>query len=399
MLEPKYTASEQSLGYMYQARFALLRLLQLPEDTAVLIEKDDDLDFIDSEGTKSLTSLKHKAIGDRLTNLSTDFWKSVRIWLASYNRDGRLGCNLRFFIFTTSKVAEDSFLSSFLSTTKPDIHSILSLAQDVLAKTGSQTILPIKVEFDKLNEKERKDFLSRIIIFDDNLRIDEVPDQIRNQYMRTIRPQFRTAVLERLEGWWNDVVVQLLSKKRTTEVFGRELSDKLSEIADEFKTDNLPIDFRRAKPEEGAHPENDDRLFVVQLRTIGIQTGRIQNAIYDYYRAFQQRSSWARETLLLGGEMEEYEERLINEWERYRDVICESLRDDSVEDELIAAGRELYNWAELNTNYLRIRERVSEPYVVRGNYHILANQHPIPKVYWHPKFLQRIENILLGSAK
>ena len=45
-----FSAGEQALGYTYQARFALLRLLQLPEETAVLMEKDDDLDFMDDKG-------------------------------------------------------------------------------------------------------------------------------------------------------------------------------------------------------------------------------------------------------------------------------------------------------------------------------------------------------------
>ncbi len=77
----KYSAGEQGLGYIYQGRLALLQLLRLPEDTAVFLEKDDDLDFIDGSGGKSLASLKHKAVGDKLTDLSTDFWKSANIWL------------------------------------------------------------------------------------------------------------------------------------------------------------------------------------------------------------------------------------------------------------------------------------------------------------------------------
>ena len=85
----KYSAGEQGLGYIYQGRLALLHLLQLAEDTAVFFEKDDDLDFTDIDGGKSLASLKHKAVGDRLTNLSSDFWKSVNIWLARYKRNGR----------------------------------------------------------------------------------------------------------------------------------------------------------------------------------------------------------------------------------------------------------------------------------------------------------------------
>src|SRR5665811_870416 len=94
----KFSAGEQGLGYIYQPRLALLHLLQLPEDTAVFLEKDDDLDFVDSGGGKSLASLKHKAVGDSLADLSTDFWRSVRIWLARYKRDGRVASNLRFFL-------------------------------------------------------------------------------------------------------------------------------------------------------------------------------------------------------------------------------------------------------------------------------------------------------------
>lgn len=100
----KFSAGEQGLGYIYQARLALLRLLQLPENTAVFLEKDDDLDFVDDDGGKFLASLKHKSIGDRLTDLSPDFWKSVNIWLERYKRDGRAASNLQFFLFTTSTV-------------------------------------------------------------------------------------------------------------------------------------------------------------------------------------------------------------------------------------------------------------------------------------------------------
>jgi hypothetical protein len=110
----KFSAGEQGLGYIYQARLALLHLLQLPEDTAVFLEKDDDLDFVDGDGGKSLASLKHKAVGDRLTDLSTDFWKSVNIWLARYKRDGLAASNLRFFLFTTGAVSTNSFLTRLL---------------------------------------------------------------------------------------------------------------------------------------------------------------------------------------------------------------------------------------------------------------------------------------------
>ena len=388
-----YSAGEQGLGYIYQPRFALLKLLQLPENNSVLIEKDDDLDFLDQDGVKTLASLKHKAIGDRLTDLSTDFWKSVRIWLARYNRDGRSESNLRFFLFTTSTVSEGSFLKHFLLNSHADV-SLSELAAKALSTTDSKVIQPIGDEFCKLNEDEKEDFLSRIVIFDNGPRIVDVPAIVIDQHMRTIRREFRVAVFERLEGWWNDLVINLLSGNRTEAVSGQEVSDKLSSLADEYKLDNLPISFRGKKPANKIDAETDPRLFVVQLREIGISPERIESAILDYYRAFEQRSAWARENVLVANEVEEYEDRLVDEWKRYKDVVFELLNDESSDAILLGAGKALYKWAEFETHHIKIRERVSEPYVIRGGFHILANDRPLPKVYWHPRFLQRVGELL-----
>lgn len=396
----KYSAGEQGLGYIYQPRFALLKLLQLPESTSVLIEKDDDLDFIDKDGAKTLASLKHKGSGDRLTDLSTDFWKSVRIWLSRYNRDGRSEASLRFFLFSTGTVSDTSFLRRFLPEPphKGDEAVPLSqIASDVLAKSDSKLIGEIAVEFHKLSEDEKNDFLSRIVIFDGNPRIGDVPLIIKDQHMRSVRRESRDAIFERLEGWWNDAIVNLLVGKRRDAIFGHEVSDKLSSLTEEYKSDNLPITFRGKVPSEEVDADNDPRLFVVQLREIGISSNRIRNAILDYYRAFEQRSSWARENLLVPGEMEDYEDRLVDEWSRYRDVVFEELDEQSADAVLLEAGRALYRWADLesgNIGTLRIRERVTEPYVVRGGFHILANNRPLPKVYWHPRFLSRVGQLL-----
>lgn len=400
----QYAAGEQGLGYIYQPRFGLLKLLQLPESTSILIEKDDDLDFIDKDGVKTLASLKHKGVSDRLTDLSTDFWKSVRIWLARYNRDGRSEASLRFFLFSTGTVSSTSFLRRFLleaPTESGEATSLSQIASDVLAKTESKLISSIAEEFHKLKDDEKEDFLSRIVIFDGGPRIEDVPSIIKDQHMRSIQRDNRDAIFERLEGWWNDTIVNLLVGKRTEPIFGYEVSDKLSSFAEEYKSDNLPITFRGKVPAGEIDADSDPRLFVVQLREIGIASNRIRNAILDYYRAFEQRSSWARESLLISGEMEEYEDRLVDEWSRYRDVVFEELDEESADAVLLDAGKALYRWVDLesgNSSTLRIRERVTEPYVVRGGFHILANSRPLPRVYWHPRFLDRIGQVL-GAAE
>lgn len=395
----KYSASEQGLGYIYQARLALLHLLQLSEDTAVFLEKDDDLDFVDGDGGKSLASLKHKAVGDRLTDLSTDFWKSVNIWLERYKRDGRSASNLQFFLFTTGTVSTGSFLARLLPdqpVASGDLATLTELANASLAYSKSLLIAPIATAFNELSDPEKQDFLERILILDGSPRIGDIPSIIRDKHMRSIRREHREFVFERLEGWWTDAVIEQLTHARTEGIFGYEVSDKLSNFAEEYKTDNLPITFRGKQPAGEIDIEADPRLFVAQLREIGLSSSRIRSAVLDYYRAFEQRSAWARENLLVSGEVEEYEDRLADEWSRYKDVVFEKLASDSAESALREAGATLYNWAEFETGKLeslRIRARVTEPYVLRGSFHILADATPEPRVYWHPRFLNRLGKV------
>lgn len=400
----KYSAGEQGLGYIYQGRLALYQMLQLPESTTVFLEKDDDVDFEDDKGGKSLASLKHKAEGERLTDLSTDFWKSVRIWLDRYKRDDRAKSNLRFFLFTTAEVGTNSFLTRFLPgfvSNAEDDKTSRELADDALAKSKSASIGAVAQEFNELTNAEKEDFLARIQIFDGSPRIEDIPKLVKEGAMRIIRPANRDAVFERLEGWWNDQVIRLLTGARTEGIPGNEISEKMFSLSEEYKSDNLPITFLGKVPAGGIDTDNDPRPFVWQLREIGISKDRMHSAILDFYRAFEQRSEWARENLLVPGELDRYEDRLVDEWRRFKNVVFEELDENSAEDTLKRAGRDLYKWADLESSKLhslRIRERVTEPYVTRGSLHILANATPMPRIYWHPRFLERVGKALGVAA-
>ncbi|WP_206542362.1 ABC-three component system protein [Sphingomonas sanguinis] len=390
-----FSAAEQGLGYIFQPRFALMKILELPESTAVFLEKEDDVEFLSESGIRSLGSLKHKAGGDKLTNLSTDFWKSVRVWLDYYRKTGGIGSDGRFLLFSTAELSEGTFLSLFTDRAARDDDRVEQV-RAVLATSTSTLIGKIDQELEQLSEDELNDFYSRITIVDATPRITDLPALI-NLHLRTIRRESRTAVFERLEGWWMDLAIKMLSRERKEPIYGYEVSDKLSAIAEEYRNDNLPITFRGRLPESRIDVANDPRLFVEQLRALDLSATRIRNAIIDYYRAFEQRSSWARESLLISGEIEEYEDRLVDEWSRYRELAFEQLNDNGSDEANLVAGKELYRWAEMETATLRIRERVTEPYVVRGAFHILANASPKPRVYWHPRFLQRLQE-LLGIA-
>jgi hypothetical protein len=390
-----FSAAEQGLGYIFQPRFALAKILELPESSAVFLEKEDDVEFVAENGVRLLGSLKHKAGGDKLTNLSTDFWKSVRVWLDYYFKTGRVASDGRFMLFTTAELGQGTFLTLFTESADSNEDRV-GRAHAAIAASTSVLIAKIRDELAQLSDDELHDFYSRITIVDATPRITDLPTLI-NLHLRTIRRESRSAVFERLEGWWIDLAIKMLTGERKEPVYGYEVSDKLSAIAEEYRSDNLPITFRGHLPQGQIDVVNDPRLFVEQLRVLDLSATRMRNAIIDYYRAFEQRSSWARESLLISGEIEEYEDRLVDEWTRYREIVVERLSDEGDDEACLAAGRELYRWVELETTTLRIRERVTEPYVVRGAFHILANASPRPRVFWHPRFLERLQQ-LLGVA-
>jgi len=389
----KYAAGASALGYIYQTRLGLLRMLDVDERTVMFIEKDDDLEFEEVNGKKTLASLKHKAAGDRMTNFSVDFWKSVNIWIQRYNRDGQMTCTHRYLLFTTAKPAELSFLEQLTTTADGDLAKVLMDMQEALDTTTSKTILPVKLLFDTLDAEQKLDFVSRITVCEDSDRIQDLPKAIITKHMRTIRGPHRSEVFSRLEGWWTNEVVKLLSGERTNGLVSQEVSDKLGFIADEYKIDNLPITFRDAHPEQDPDPENDNRLFVRQLHSIGLKTTQVRRAIVDYYRAFEQRASWARLEADIGEEIELYEDKLVDEWARNKDIIHAKVNAESAEEFMKGCGQSLYNWAEINTTDLRIRPNVTERYVVRGSFHMLANE-SAPRVHWHPLFLDRLKDSL-----
>ena len=120
---------------------------------------------------------------------------------------------------------------------------------------------------------------------------------------------------------------------------------------------------------------------------------RIAAAIRDYYRAFEQRSRWLRDDLLLVGELGNYERRLIQEWE----VVFEAMRNevgaDAAEAAKEEAARTLLTWAERVT--FPIRMNVTEPFVTRGSLHMLADE---PRIGWHPEFRDRLAKLLAAAG-
>jgi hypothetical protein len=128
----------------------------------------------------------------------------------------------------------------------------------------------------------------------------------------------------------------------------------------------------------------EERLFVEQLRLVTVGSERIKSAISDYWRAFQQRSRWVREELLLDTDLEQYEDRLVREWKELFLIMKENMLESA---DPALEGRDLYNRIVITGQHIPIRPSFPNPVVMRGSFHILANA---LKIGWHPHFEERL---------
>jgi hypothetical protein len=388
----KFSAQGPYLGYLYQARYALFLLLDSQDDAELMIEKFDDVSFSEDGKPQELLQLKHHINSSpKLTDKSTDLWKTLRVWSTLFKSKHFEMPGTMLTLITTNQAPEDSIAAML----RPDGQREPKIAAKKLREIaknpkGSDSLESEFEAFLDLAEQEQELLIEGVKILDASLGITDIPAKVK-KLLLGVKREHIDAVYERLEGWWLNKVIDHL-KGESKEILSRfDAQNKIAEIAEQFRPDNLPIDFLDWEP-----PDTDEnRIFVHQLELISIRSERIAKAVQDYYRAFEQRSRWVREELVFGSELYRYEERLIEEWERYF-LACQDdhLNDESSEDELVKCGREVYKWIEqCDSPRLRIRPNVSEAYIVRGSYHMLADRNP-PKVGWHPKFLERLKTIL-----
>jgi hypothetical protein len=387
-----FSAADQNLGYLFQARMALLLALEGDEDAALMLEGLDDITFENAGNARALLQLKHHTTEASLTDSSPELWKTLRVWSTHYQTGLVRLPGTQFFLLTTAAAPEHS-IAALLRVDNRDPELAAERLADTAHKSKNTDLSAAFSSFQALRVEDQKILTSAITVIDNHPDISECTTRIKELLRTSVRKEHRDLLFERLEGWWFGKVVEHLESKDGKPIYVFEVLQKIVEIADQFRPDALPIDFLTAVPATPPDPEGDNRQFVTQLHAISLTSKRIEKAILDYYRAFEQRSRWVRERLVVDDDLELYEAKLVDEWERY----CLALSDTrdlstTMEEDLQGIGREVYRWVEQTADF-RIRPNVTEEYIMRGSYHMLADRRD-PRIWWHPKFIDRLKVIL-----
>ena len=397
-----YDASASLLGYLYQCRAALLLALRegrREPDLKIYIERFDDVSFGAENDIYKRIQLKHSlSTSKSLSDRSPDLWKTLRIWSEGvFTRDLDTGTSA-LVIITTATAAPGSIAARLGLEGRQEAEALAAL-NEIAISGGSAENAAAYDAFRSLTQPQKKQLIQAIHIYPGEGDITKAKVAITEELTWVVERKFASAFVERLEGWWINRVIDQLTGKTPEPIHRDEIEARVLDIASQFETENLTIDYILASPTDGVKPDADERTFVQQLRLVAVSNPRIADAILDYYRAVQQRSRWLAEDQLLFDELEKYEDRLVDEWRRKHNQMLEDLPSDgATEAEQSSAGRMLYNWFQDQAD-IPIRPRCREPYVQRGTYHLLAgDERGGPRVGWHPEFVNRLKQIVSRAS-
>ena len=386
-----HKAGFAKLGYLYQIRYALFRSIEDSDAYYIKLESLDDVE-VESYSNTNLYQLKHHTNETNLTNKSVDLWKTIGIWSEQIFNDKIDTEEFRFYLVTTSKVKVDTIAYHLLSS-KRNVEGAIDLLDSSANQSKNSLIEKPIANYLLLSHKQKRQLCESIVILPEENNAKDITLLIKQRLEITVHSDFIDKLYERLEGWWFNKVIELLFGD-TEKIWREEVRDFILQLSYKYHPETLPIDFNDAILGEEQRNTFMDFQFVNQLNLIGVGIERINIAILDYYKAFNQRTKWIRDDLLIEYDITDYERRLIDYWNRFRLTVIDELG-DAGEQELKKAGRTILNWIETHGD-VRIKPRVSDRFVMIGSYHILTNKSPA-NVGWHPDFSSRLEEILEGG--
>lgn len=389
-----FSAAAAALGYLYQVRLALLwslRRLKDEPEFLVSVETLDDVTFETTGGNAAelLQAKHHKKGAGALSDSSPDLWKTLRIWFEGY-ASGEIPKVANLFIITTGTAPDDTAASRLRARPRDVASAQQALDATANSSTNRTNIAGYKAYL-AASTSERTALLEKVVILDAAPSITDLDGELRQEVYWAADREHHSAFLERLEGWWFQRVLRQLTGSAFERIGSVELEAQMSNLREQFKQEALPIDDDLLKftLDEATQTAHENSTFVRQLELVRAGKRRIAAAIRDYYRAFEQRSRWLRDELVIGMDLHKYEKRLFDEWELVFEAMRDELGDAATDEAQEKAARSVLAWAERTT--IPIRPSVTEPFVSRGSFHMLSDE---TQIGWHPEFRNRLAMLI-----
>ena len=332
-----------------------------------------------------LIQTKHHCSQGNVSDKSVDLWRTLSVWMDRLEQDPTGAANTRLVLVTTNTASGGSALSVLRNSGdgRDEARAVELLLLAAEESENAATEKPRKA-FLSLSDTEREILVRNVWVFDRTADIVDVREEIEELLHYSAQANQLQAFTDELEGWWFSRVIGALGGGDLSEIPVVSVERKVSELRERFRVANLMVDeaVEAMTPDEST--VSDRRTFVRQLRLVDVSEQEVGATVFDYYRAYEQRSRWARKNLLLDGEAENYDRTLLDAWERRFLGQMADVDGDTGEPGKRALGRRVFRWSREYQKPFRNRD---ELWLSSGSFQMLAD---IRRVGWHPDFEERL---------
>lgn len=280
--ETDFSAKEPSLGYYYQIRYSLYLLLheRKKENPCIRLEDLDDI-VIDDINTKDLFQTKlHINSKANLSDRSSDFWKTIRVWSEAITA-GLINDieNTFFTLITTATISNESFIHKLSIKSNELRIGVLESMLLIAGETTNTTNQNGYNAFRSLTNEQREKLVQNIIVIDASLSIEDTLSEIKQELKFSAPVGKLDSFVEKIEGWWFGQCISLLTNKKDY-ITIKELQLEISNVREMFSEENLPDDFPNPLTiDEEEISSYEEKIFIKQLKLISIRNNSLRRAI------------------------------------------------------------------------------------------------------------------------
>ncbi len=402
MPAPNRSAAGAAAGFHFQIQQSLVLLLAGLPGSEVSLETVDDVVLRGSGDGPQHHQLKHSIRAGTLTDSSEPLWKALDGWMDTEAVPGNE--DVTFRLIATHAADDGSAVAALrrevkyrdVAKAEKALVAIAQKATDPPARDASD-LQRARARFSRLPPARRRQLLERVYVHDGDGDIGELRDRLRKGLGDAALPQTGVELfLDQIMGWWENLAAGMLMSKRAS-VSRDETIEHIRGVRDSFGPGALPAldpDLLAGLTDAVATAYRK-APFVRQLELLTLLDDRVQLAIEDYHRAYVQRSRWVKHAILTGGELDIWEDALIDEWKHAFLRMCDEIPGGSAADGRTDAGKRFFGaHSETATTPLRAGG-VQHPVIRRGTLHGLSD---LQRIGWHPDFQTLLGNVLDGAV-
>ena len=227
----------------------------------------------------------------QMTDRSTDFWKTIRVWSEGI-KDGTFNPSTTIFtLITTASISDGSFLNLFFSDKEEDRKKILTTMETIATETTNKSNKAGYEAFSKLTEEQKQSLINNIRINDSNVSIEDTMEQLRYRLELSASSNALESLIDSVLGWWFRNGVDMLQSDTKQTISKATVNNYIQACRDQIRADALPDEFyEKVEVDDAALEESKDKTFVRQLSIVDATKREKKTAISDYKRAYGQRS-------------------------------------------------------------------------------------------------------------